>query len=258
MPNLIFLNIWKKKEKKAVKGISVIKKLNVNLPRSSLLTISKSLIRLQLDYGDVSYDQPKNNKLSEKNESIQHKAALAITGAIRRRSREKLYQELGLEPLKDRRWLRRLCYLHKVLSTKLPTCLYELIPPIINSHCCYRTLHCRADLFRNSYLPFSINKWNKLNPDIRNLDSHVKFHKKLLNFIRPFEKRIFNVYDPQGFNLHNRLRLGFSHLGEHNFRHNFADTMNRLCPSPLETVSSNPFFCAAKIMYHFAQSCWLN
>ena len=56
----------------------------------------------------------------EKNESIPSKAVLAITGAIRGTSREKLYQELDLGSLTDRRWLRRLCYLHMVLSTKLP------------------------------------------------------------------------------------------------------------------------------------------
>ena len=119
----------------------------------------------------------------QKSESIQYNAALAVTGAIRRTTREKLHQELGLESLKDRRWLRRLCYLHKVLYTKLPTYLYELIPPIINSHRnlgCYRASCCRTDLFRNSFLSFSINEWNKLDPDIRSLDSHAMFRKRLL------------------------------------------------------------------------------
>ena len=154
-------------------------------------------------------------------------------------------QELGLESLKDRRWLRLLCYLHKFLSTKLIAYLYELIPPIINSHRnpgCYRALYCRTDLFRNSFLPFGINEWNKLDPDIRNLDPHEMFRKKLLNFIRPSEKSIFNIHDPQGSKLINRLRLGFSHLREHNFRDNFADTVNPLCSCTLDTESTDHFF----------------
>ena len=162
------------KIKKAVKGISVIKKVNVTLPRSSLLTICKSFTRPHLDYGDVIYYQPNNNGLSKKIESIQYISALAIIGAIRRTSREKLYEELGFESLKYRRWLRQLCYLHKVLSTKLPTYLYKVIPPILNSHRnpgCYRALYYRTDLYRNSFLLFSINEWNRLDPDIRNLDS---------------------------------------------------------------------------------------
>ena len=155
-----------------------------------------------------------------------------------------MYQELGLQSLKAKRSLRRLCYLHKVLSTKLTPHLYELIPPINSSRNpgSYRALYCRTDLFRNSFLPFSINAWNKLDPDIRNLDSHKMFRKKLLNFIRSSEKSIFNIYDPQGSKLLNRLRLGFSHLREHKFRHNFTDTVNPLCSCTLDTESTDHFF----------------
>ena len=84
------------KIKKAVRGISVIKKLNVTLLRSSLLQIYRFFIRPHLDYGDVIYDQPIYNRLLV----VQYNAALAITGAIKGTSREKLYQELGLESLK--------------------------------------------------------------------------------------------------------------------------------------------------------------
>ena len=45
----------------------------------------------------VIYDQTFNMSLQQKMETIQHNAALAITGAIRGSSREELYQELGLE-----------------------------------------------------------------------------------------------------------------------------------------------------------------
>ena len=62
MLSLIFLN---QQIKKAVRGISVIKKLNVTLPRSALLTDYKSFIRPHLHYGDVIYDQPHNDKLSK-------------------------------------------------------------------------------------------------------------------------------------------------------------------------------------------------
>ena len=47
-------------------------------------------------------------------ESIQYIAALAITGAIRDSSRDKLYQELGLETLQQRRWYRKLCCFYKI------------------------------------------------------------------------------------------------------------------------------------------------
>ena len=33
-------------------------------------------------------------------------------------SKEKLYQELGFESLKERRWMRKLFYLYKITSSK--------------------------------------------------------------------------------------------------------------------------------------------
>ena len=67
---------------------------------SSLLTVYKCFIRPHLDYGDVIYDQPNLSPLTNKIESVQYNAALAIAVAIRGISKEKLYQELGFESLK--------------------------------------------------------------------------------------------------------------------------------------------------------------
>ena len=53
------------------------------------------------------YDQAYNSAFQDKLESIQYNACLAITGAIRGTSTEKIYQELGLESLKSRRWFRK-------------------------------------------------------------------------------------------------------------------------------------------------------
>ena len=92
------------------KGVAVIKKLRYSLPRKSLITIYKVSLRPLIDYGDIIYDEPQNEYFYEKLESVQYKAALAITGAIQGSSREKLYHELGPESLKSRRWYRRLLH----------------------------------------------------------------------------------------------------------------------------------------------------
>ena len=55
-----------------------------------------------LDYGDIIYDKAFIGSFQKKLEIIQYNAALAITGAIRGTSREKVYSELDLEPLQDR------------------------------------------------------------------------------------------------------------------------------------------------------------
>ena len=87
---------------KASKGIAVIKRLRNSLPRKSLITIYKAIIRPHLDYGDILYDQPNNATFCQKIESFQYKVTLSITGAIQGISQEKLLEELGLDTLKSR------------------------------------------------------------------------------------------------------------------------------------------------------------
>ena len=99
---------------KVSKTIGLLRKLQNILPRPPLRTIYKSFIRYHLDYWDIIYDQAHNISFHQKIESIQHNAALAITGTIRGTSREKLYHELGSESLVSRRWCRKLCCFYKV------------------------------------------------------------------------------------------------------------------------------------------------
>ena len=98
----------------------MIRKLQPVIPRAALLTIYKSFVRPHLDYGDVIYDRAFNESFQNKLESVQYNAALAITGAIRGSSREKLYQELGLESLKSWRRYRKLCLFFKLKKINIP------------------------------------------------------------------------------------------------------------------------------------------
>ena len=118
------------------------------------------IVRPHLDYGDIIYDQSNNksfcNKIQYKR--VQYNAALAITGAIRGTSQTKLYHELGLESLKFRRWMRRLCMFYKIKTLKLPEYLYNLIS---NFHRTCNTQNvysveiyfCRTDAFKYSFFP---------------------------------------------------------------------------------------------------------
>ena len=56
-----------------------------------------------LDYGDINYDQAYNISFHEKLGRIEYNATLAITGAIRETSTEKLYHESSFESLESRR-----------------------------------------------------------------------------------------------------------------------------------------------------------
>ena len=113
---------------RANKGVGLITRLRRYLPRNSLLTIYKALIRPHLDYGDVVYDYPGNASFMQKLESVQYNASLAITGCFRGTSRDKLYSELGLESLADRRFYRRLIAFYKIVNKKAPQYLIDYLP----------------------------------------------------------------------------------------------------------------------------------
>ena len=58
------------------------------------------------------------------------------------------------------------------------------------------------------------------------------------------------INDTNGFKLLTRLRLNFSHINEHKFRHNFTDTI-----SPMSSVQSNELesdFTVVSKFLHFS------
>ena len=219
---------------KVNKTIGLLRKLQNILPRRSLLTIFKSFVRPHLDYGDVIYDQSYNNTFHQKMESIQYNAALAITGATRGSSREKLYQELGLESLQQRRWYRKLCYFFKLTKNKSPKYLFNNIPTVRST---YRTrnidnipqFNIKHTFFRNSYFLSIVTEWNNLGKSIRDSESFSVFNKNILKFIRPSPNSILNCHNSKGVKLLTRLRLGLSHLHDHKFKHSFQDSLNPIC-----------------------------
>ena len=148
------------------KGISVIKELRHSLPRKSLLTIYKAFLRSLVDYGDIIYDQPQNESFCKKIESVQYRAALAITGAIQGTSRDKFCNELGLESLKSRRWYKRLSCMFKIMKREAPKYLINLIPRCEqtirtrNNH--IPNYHCRTDCSKYYFFLSTLNDWFKL------------------------------------------------------------------------------------------------
>ena len=98
-----------------------------------------------------------------------------------------------------------------------------------------------AALCHLKILPYAINEWNKLDPEIRNAETYASFRKMFLNFIKPTGNSTYKIYDLLGIKLLTRLRLGFSHLSEHKFRHKFADSLNPLFSCSLETESTENY-----------------
>ena len=235
---------------KIIKTIGLLRKFQNFLPRKSLLTIYKSFIRPHFDYGDVIYDQTFNTSFHQRLESLQYNAALAITGAIRGTSKEKLCNELGLESFQNRRWYRKLSFLYKVIANQSPLYLFKMIPKKNMSRPTRGSdniplLGIKHNFFQNSYFPSLIKEWNRLDIDIRKSDSISIFKKRILSFIRPLPNKVSNSHNPQGLKLLTRLRLGLSHLRYHKFMYNFLDTINPLCScgSDIEAARHFLLYC---------------
>ena len=236
---------------KISKTIGLLRKLLNILPRPAFLTIYKCFIRLHLDYGDIINDQAYNLSFHQKLGSIQYNAALALTGAIRCSSREKLYQELGLESLQLRRRYRKLCCFYKIYNKQAQGYLTELIPTRNEA---YQARHFanipylsfEHKFFKNTFFPSSILEWNKLDVSLRNSASYNVFKNSILKSIRLSPNKIFQCHNPKGIKLVIRLRLGLSHLREHEFNPRYSKSSLQLWPryrnyislfSPLPLVS---------------------
>ena len=121
--------------------------------------------------------------VQQKVETIQYNAALAITSAIRSFFMEKLYQELGLETLQQRRWYRNLCCFYKIPKSQSPKCLYSII---LTHNMSYRTRQCnkipaknvKHEFFKSTFFPSTITEWNKLEWKINSSKSIEKLFKK--------------------------------------------------------------------------------
>ena len=190
---------------RANKGVGLITRLRRYLPRNSLLTIYKALIRPHLDYGDVVYDYPGNASFMQKLESVQYNASLAITGCFRGTSRDKLYSELGLESLADRRFYRRLIAFYKIVNKKAPQYLIDYLPTqdlvsinLRNMPVIY-PLDARTERYRHSFFLYCISQWNNLDSRTRNLPSIASFKSAVLDLIRPNPTTNFKINRLSGF-----------------------------------------------------------
>ena len=232
---------------KSRKGIGMLRLLSKYLPRKILIELYKLYVRPHLDYGDIIYHIPHkicdfsqqvslNNRM-EQLESAQYSAALAVSGAWRGTSREKLYDELGWESLNLRQWRRHLVLFYKVFNlmtsdytrTPIPTTpelSYSLRTHNIVGQICARTASYKA-----SFYPHCLSEWNKLDPEIRLSPTINAFKFKLSSLIcpPPPAKPIYGVHDPKGLAILTQLRVGLSKLNLHKFRHNFKDTLDPMC-----------------------------
>ena len=150
--------------------------------------IIKSFIRPHLDNGDILDDKPGNQNFQNKFEKVQYKACLAITGAIQGTSRQKIFDELGLDTLIERRWRSKLTFFYKIVNGLLPEYLYSYLKFPSQENYPLRSalttkinpIPSRSKTFRKTFFPYCINEWNNLKPEVRNAKQIGVFKKMII------------------------------------------------------------------------------
>ena len=98
-------------------------------------------------------------------------------------------------------------------------------------------------MFKYSYFSYTILECNKLDMQIKRLESFLPFKYSLLKTGQPIStKPNYNIHNHIVLIILTRLRIGLSHLSEYKFKHNFQDSVNPLCPCSLNVSSLSHFF----------------
>ena len=87
-----------------------------------------------------------------------------------------------------------------------------------------------------------MREWNQLDESIKSSPTVSVFKRELMSLIRPPKRSLFGIHNIEGVRLLTRLRVEFSDLREHRFRHNFQ------CSSPM-------CFCQTGIEHNKHFSC---
>ena len=133
-------------------------------------------IKLHLDYGDVIYhrhDPRLSLDATKRLEQTQYSAALAITGAWRGTSRQRLYDQLRWENVHDRRWFRCLCHFFNLRKSHHPVYLFAEIPDArevsysLRSANEYEPIIHRTVRFSHAYFHNVLVEWDVLDKDLR-------------------------------------------------------------------------------------------
>ena len=128
-----------------------MKKPSLILSRTTLLTIYKSFVRPNIDYADIIYYKPFHESFKKKLETVQYRVAFVIRGAFKSTSRDRLYKELGLESLAQRRWSQKLVFFHKILDFLAPSYVNNRPKPFyqtrLSGHSKYKSVSTRTKTF---------------------------------------------------------------------------------------------------------------
>lgn len=236
---------------KAFKRLGILRRHKFYLDRRSLTKMYTTFVRPLLEYADITWDNCtfENQRALE---NIQIDAARIISGATKLCSIQKLYDETGIETLRERRKKHKLCQLFKMVNGLTPPYLQVLLPQRVQQQSRYSLRNsnnfalppARTALYYNSFLPSTLREWNSLEQDTRDSATLCSFKWKLSATRNLPPVHFDNVQVSRKAQiLHSRLRLECSSLNQHLYKKNLVD--NPLCSCGIvESTSHFLLSCA--------------
>ena len=234
---------------KVSKKVSVFNSLKFKLPRQILDVIYKSFIRPSLEYADVVWH---NCSVSDSRliERVQYECSLTVSGAVRGSSYSSLLQELGWEKLSDRRYIHSLVLFYKIVNGQARQYLTNLLPPAVSGASAYNLRNksnlqlpvCNTNSFLNSFIPYAIQIWNRLDSNVRLLAAPL-FKTHLVKTVRPVVVTYYTSGPRYACALLTRLRIGTCSLNHSLFIRNLIESPSCSCGCRCESIPHYLLHC---------------
>ena len=237
---------------KASQRLGALYRQSRKMTRVQIEKIYLSMIRPILEYGSVLFA---NCSIADVKliESVQRRAAILSTGAIRRTATDKLNEETGWDSLELRRKRAKMFLFYKIANKIGPDYLTSMIAPkpeqMRNTRSGSRNNKqmvepkCRITCYKKSFFPDCIKVWNSLS-NVEVNSTSIDAFKYNLEKLPAFSSKPLLI-DTIHYNkvlkgttgrLITQFRLGLSPLREQLFCYNITD--NPFCPACLDCVES--------------------
>jgi hypothetical protein len=172
---------------KSLKRINAWKSLQYKISRKHMEYCLTMFVLPVLDYGDILYD---NCSEADKKslDDVLLAAARAVTGGKRCTSHQLLYNEVGWQPLCQRRRAHKLCKFYAIVNGHTPRYLSTLLPRNLNTSIhntrgarnrAFAVFLCKTECFRKSFFPSTTLLYNDLPPHERDCHSKKLFNRNM-------------------------------------------------------------------------------
>ena len=142
------------------KHLNVLRKLKYKLGRQNLEKLNLLYTRPIFEYASELWDNCGIGNINRL-EKLRLEAARIVTGLLVFTNSDKIYQELGWEPLQSRRKRLKLQMFFNIQNDNAPNYLTKLIPPTLQSTTIYPLINgediiipfCRLSVTTDSFVP---------------------------------------------------------------------------------------------------------